>query len=155
MTNQKAYNFITNFDSKTSSNYVYDAKLDLNLPENAVVDMSEIYASKRFDFYHLNKNGFYSQRIFIMQEALYVNHLFNFRQTILQKLLDSGRLYLDVCRRMKRIDAAVMKLTDKMCDNDPSCQLALKLGDESTYYKYRKGIKLEAQSQVYATMLYI
>lgn len=137
---------------------------------NIVVMASKSYAGRRpmywleerkteeksYKYYHYDRaSKDYTTRTFIMLEALYVNYLINYQKERFAALLNNGKLYLEVMRRIQRTEKAVDKQLKILCENDIEFQRALAQGQIDRCDRLERNLKSQAEEIVYAAVLYV
>lgn len=91
----------------------------------------------------------YAKRTLIMEEGTFANYLMYQKPEYLMKLMNEGRFYLYVMRRVKKYICDVDRLTKKLCKSDEEMQLALKLGDLEKYSSLERNNHHKAEELLY------
>ncbi len=111
---------------------------------------------KSYIYYHYDrKTEQYITRTLIMLEALYVNHLINDNPDLLQNLMNNGKLYLDIERRVRRAEKAVENQLNKWCSEDKEFQSALSNSKFDKCDRLERNLKARAEETIYPDILYI
>lgn len=155
MTKLQVFECIKNYPGITSSEMIYDSDSNINIPRYAVVEVIEA-SEKMYHYYHFNeKTGTFSVRAFTSDENLYINYLMNNRADLLLNMLNSGTLYKNVRRLIRKADSAVEHQTAVWAGSNEEVQLTLKSKDEIKYRKLLEGLYSAAQDEIYPAMLYV
>lgn len=155
MTKLQVFECIQNYPGITSSEMIYDSDSNINIPRYAVVEVLED-SEKMYHYYHFNeKTGTFSVRAFTSDESLYINYLMNNRADLLLDMLNSGTLYKNVRRLIRKADSAVEHQAAVWAENSKEVQLTLESKDETKYRKLLAGVQSAAQEEIYPAMLYV
>lgn len=155
MTKLQVFECIKNYPGITSSEMIYDSDSNINIPRYAVVEVIEA-SEKMYHYYHYyEKTGTFSVRAFTSDENLYINYLMNNRADLLLNMLNSGTLYKNVRRLIRKADSAVEHQAAVWAESNEEVQLTLKSKDEIKYRKLLEGLYSAAQDEIYPAMLYV
>lgn len=155
MTNLQIFECINSHESTTSSRMIYDSSYNINIPQYAIVELSNEPLEMIYRYFHYNeKSNTFSTRTLIADERLYINYLMNYRPESLQKMLDNGMLYRNVRKLILKAQATVIRQVKIWAKSSNEIQLALKNHDRNKYNKLMMGLKETARNEVYNTLLY-
>lgn len=133
---------VENYESIKSEINIYDSENKRNIPQYAIVDMSELYDNPHFFYYHyIQSADEYSLRILIGDEAILVGYMMYQTPNLLRKRLSDGKFYLELKRAMRRLTAQIIKETERASENDKDCSLAKLLDDKRKYHRLKEGIR--------------
>lgn len=155
MTKLQVFECLQNYPVITSSEMIYDSDSNINIPRYAVVEVIEA-SEKMYHYYHFNeKTGTFAVRAFTTDESLYINYLMNNRADLLLNMLNSGTLYKNVRRLIRKADSTVEHQAAVWAENSKEVQLTLKTKDETKYRRLLEGLYSAAQDEIYPAMLYV
>ena len=126
------------------------------IPKYALMEFKNEPALKVFYYYHYDERyKEYSIRRIDDLEGMYTNYLYYHQHAQLQKLLNDGRFYLHISRRIANVNNAVNKQVKYWEQCDKEIQLTLKNGDIDTYYGLINNLRARAEEIIFRQMLYI
>ena len=105
-------------------------------------------------FHYVPQKRDYSVRIFLRNEALYIDFLRNHKQEEFIKLFNNGRLYQAVTGAVHKAEKTVEAQVNKWELVDRELLLAKKNGNMDKYYGLLNNLKAKAEEAVFTQMLF-
>lgn len=118
----------------------------------SVADLNTV----RYKYFHyVPQKKDYSMRIFLFNEALYIDFLRNQKENEFNRLLNSGKLYKTVTDTVRKAEKAVQAQVDKWALVDKELLLAEKNRNEDKFYGLFNNLKARAEEVIFPQMLYV